>query len=173
MSPAPRNPANGLIRSEFSKHSKPLIPQSAASSIESADGYDSFENTNNKKKRKIPTSGSLGNHHTTLSAEMAHMGISSSRDMEALNVDSDGGVGHYYGTGNSAIPAASSGTGISGAGRGRYGRSGPRNGGGRSPLGVSMNGLNALQGNRVVLQRRDYTPLTNFNSKGEIIAHII
>lgn len=169
MSTIPRNSANGLAQSEFPKHIKPPISQSTASSIESVDGYDSFENTNNKKKRKIPTSGSLGNHHSTLSAEMAHMGISSSREIEALNVDPDGGVGQYYGTGNSAIPAASSGVGISGAGRGRYGRVGTRNASGRSPLGVSMNGSNTLQGNRAVLQRREYTP-SGFSSKGRIQA---
>ena len=166
MSTASRNFTNGLARSEFPKHMKPSVAQSTASSIESVDGYDSFENTNNKKKRKIPTSGNLGNHHSTLSAEMAHMGISSNRDMEALQVDPDAGVGQYYGTGSSAIPATTSGTGISGAGRGRYGRVGTRNTSGRSPLGVSVNGSNALQNGRAVLQRRDYTPSAKLSGKG-------
>ncbi|KAL8974034.1 MAG: hypothetical protein Q9197_001730 [Variospora fuerteventurae] len=53
------------------------LPMSAPSSQDSVDGYDSFENTNNKKKRKIPTSGSLGGHHTSLSAEMASMDTTS------------------------------------------------------------------------------------------------
>lgn len=170
LSTFPRNSTNGLVRSEFPKHIKPSISQSTASSVESVDGYDSFENTNNKKKRKIPTSGSLGNHHSTLSADMAHMGISSARDLEALNADLDGGVGQYYGTGNSAIPVVSSGTGISGAGRGRYGRASTRNASGRSPLGVSMNGSNTLQGNRTVLQRREYTPSASFSSKGRHVS---
>ncbi|GAD97666.1 hypothetical protein NFIA_078450 [Paecilomyces variotii No. 5] len=47
------------------------------------DGYDAFENTNNKKKRKIPTSGNLGSHHSTLSADLANMGISSSASSAA------------------------------------------------------------------------------------------
>ncbi|KAJ6053700.1 uncharacterized protein N7446_009712 [Penicillium canescens] len=40
------------------------------------DGYDAFENTNNKKKRKIPTPGNLG--HSALSPEFANMGLTSS-----------------------------------------------------------------------------------------------
>ena len=154
------------VRTEVGKHVNIQNTQSAPSSVESVDGYDSFENTNNKKKRKIPTSGTLGNHHSTLSAEMAHMGISSVRDMEALQAESDGGVGQYYGTGNSAIPAVSSGTGISGAGRGRYGRAGTRTTGGRSPLGVSTNGSNTLQAGRQNLQRRDYASTGGIGSKG-------
>lgn len=158
--------ATGAGRPEFPKHVKPTISQSTVSSIDSVDGYDSFENTNNKKKRKIPTSGNLGNHHSTLSVEMAHMGISSSRDIDALQVDPDGGVGQYYGTGNSAIPAGASGTGMSGAGRGRYGRIAARNSSGRGPLTVSMNGTNTLQSGRMILQRREHTPLAKFNSRG-------
>lgn len=153
-------PRNGytLSRGDAAKFIKPPIPQSTASSGDSVDGYDSFENTNNKKKRKIPTSGSLGSHQTSLSAEMAQMGISSTRDMDVAQSESDSGVGHYYGTGNSAVPAVSSGTGISGAGRGRYGRAGARYHSGRSPLGVSVNGSNTLQVGRSFHHRRDYAP---------------
>lgn len=157
---------NGPGRPEFPKHVKPTAPQSTVSSVDSVDGYDSFENTNNKKKRKIPTSGNLGNHHSTLSAEMAHMGISSNRDLDAMQADADGGVGQYYGTGNSAIPAGASGNGMSGAGRGRYGRVAPRSSSGRSPLAVSMNGPNALQSGRILLQRRDHIPSAKFGSRG-------
>ena len=155
-------------QTDIGKHTKPLNAQSAPSSAESIDGYDSFENTNNKKKRKIPTSGTLGNHNSTLSAEMAHMGISSARDIESLQAEPDGGVGQYYGTGNSAIPAVPSGTGISGAGRGRYGRAGTRTTGGRSPLGVSINGSNALQAGRQNLQRREYASTGGVGSKGTV-----
>jgi hypothetical protein len=106
--------AAGEIGNNFSK------PSSTSSS---ADGYESFENTNNKKKRKIPNMGSVNTHHTNLSAEMASMGISSHpRDVSA-HEDGEGGVGHYYGSGSSAMQTTSSGTGISGAGRGRYARS--------------------------------------------------
>ena len=162
----PKNLINGAGRAEFPKHVKPTIAQSTVSSVESVDGYDSFENTNNKKKRKIPTSGSLGNHHSTLSAEMAHMGISSNRDLEMLQAEVEGGVGQYYGTGSSAIPAAATGTGVSGAGRGRFGRVTARNSTGRSPLAVSMNGPNAMQSGRMVLQRREHAPSSKFGHKG-------
>ncbi|KAL8945032.1 MAG: hypothetical protein Q9216_000016 [Gyalolechia sp. 2 TL-2023] len=138
------------------KHSKAPITVSAPSPQDSVDGYDSFENTNNKKKRKIPTSGNSGGHHSSLSAEMAHMGISSNRDFDVSQPETDGGIAHYYGTGSSAVPAASSGTGISGAGRGRYGRSVARTSSGRSPLGISTNGSNALQAGRQMLQRQDF-----------------
>ncbi|EOD49452.1 Protein ibd2 [Neofusicoccum parvum] len=92
--------------------SKPLPPGSTSS----ADGYESFENTNNKKKRKIPVSGSAG-HHGNLTAEMASMGISTHGGDGAH--DGENNVGQYYGSGSSAMPAPGSGTGISGAGRGR------------------------------------------------------
>ncbi|KAL8813630.1 MAG: hypothetical protein Q9200_000112 [Gallowayella weberi] len=139
------------------KYTRVLMPASTVSSQDSIDGYDSFENTNNKKKRKIPTSGGLGGHHSSLSSEMAHMGISPNRDYDSSPSDMDGGVGHYYGTGSSAVPTTSSGTGISGAGRGRYGRAAPRAPSGRSPLAVSTNGSNALQAGRQLLQKQDLT----------------
>ena len=155
-----------LSRSDAAKYMKAHIPQSAASSCDSVDGYDSFENTNNKKKRKIPTSGSLGSHQTSLSADLAQMGISPTRDIDVAQSESDSGVGHYYGTGNSAVPAVSSGTGISGAGRGRYGRAGTRYHSGRSPLSVSINGSNTLQAGRSFHHRRDYTLGSNTGSQG-------
>ena len=155
-----------LSRSDAAKYIKPPIPQSTASSGDSVDGYDSFENTNNKKKRKIPTSGSLGSHQTSLSADMAQMGISSTRDIDVIQSESDSGIGHYYGTGNSAVPAVSSGTGISGAGRGRYGRAGTRYHSGRSPLGVSVNGSNTLQAGRSSHHRREFTPGSISRGKG-------
>lgn len=131
------------MASNFSK------PSSTSSS---ADGYESFENTNNKKKRKIPNMGGASTHHTNLSAEMASMGISGHpRDVSA-HEDGDGGVGHYYGSGSSAMQTAPSGTGISGAGRGRYARSS-----GRTPerrvLGTSTNALNA---GKTSGSKRDY-----------------
>lgn len=162
---------NGYMSQDFNtddqragtvKYTKVLMPMSTTSSQDSVDGYDSFENTNNKKKRKIPTSGGLGGHHSSLSTEMAHMGISSSPPP-----DTDGGVGHYYGTGSSAVPATASGTGISGAGRGRYGRAAPRVPSGRSPLGVSTNGSNALQAGRQLLQKQDLTSIGQSSTKGE------
>ena len=149
------------------KYTKVLMPMSTSSSQDSIDGYDSFENTNNKKKRKIPTSGGLGGHHSSLSTELAHMGISSSRDYDSSQTEMDGGIGHYYGTGSSAVPTSSSGTGISGAGRGRYGRNAPRVPSGRSPLGISTNGSNALQAGRQLLQKQDLTSVGQTSARGE------
>ena len=120
-----------------SPFSKGQQPDSASSS---ADGYESFENTNNKKKRKIPLSG-LTTSHVALAADMANMGINSPSGESMPN--GGGLVGQYYGTGTSAIPAASTGTGISGAGRGRFGRAALRSSIDRKPLGASTSGLNA------------------------------
>ncbi|KAL8724647.1 MAG: hypothetical protein Q9166_007837 [cf. Caloplaca sp. 2 TL-2023] len=159
---------NGLLYQDFNnenlragavKYTKILMPMSTSSLQDSVDGYDSFENTNNKKKRKIPTSGGLGGHHSSLSTEMAHMGISSGQDIKPSQPEMDSGIGHYYGTGSSAVSAIPSGTGISGAGRGRYGRTAPRIPSGRSPLGVSTNGSNALQAGRQLLQKQDITSI--------------
>ncbi|KAL9018261.1 MAG: hypothetical protein Q9185_004427 [Variospora sp. 1 TL-2023] len=152
------------------KAPKMSLPMSAPSSQDSVDGYDSFENTNNKKKRKIPTSGSLGGHHSSLSAEMASMGISTNRECEVSQAEMDGGIGHYYGSGSSAVPAASSGTGISGAGRGRYGRNVARVPSGRSPLGASTNGSNALQAGRQMLHKQDYTSAGHQSARGKNMA---
>jgi hypothetical protein len=111
-------------------------------------------------------SGSLGSHQLSLSAEMAQMGISSTRDIDVTHAEVDGGVGHYYGTGSSAVPAVSSGNGISGAGRGRYGKAGAKNYGGRSPLGVSTNGSNALT-TRMLLPRGARQLSGNAGAKGK------
>ena len=168
IAPSARSNING---NGSSRICEPLT-HSVTSSNDSVDGYDSFENTNNKKKRKIPTSGSVGGHHPSLSAslsnDLANMGLSS-LDSSASQDGNDGGIGHYYGSGSSAIPATATGTGISGAGRGRYGRSGRRETSGRSPLGVSMNGLNAWQNGRIVGPRysRDYTPTGDLSVKGK------
>ena len=159
-------------RPDLNKLSKASLPTSAASSVDAVDGYDSFENTNNKKKRKIPTSGSLGIHQLSLSADLANMGISPSRDTEVMQSDSDGRVGQYYGTGSSAIPAVTSGTGLSGPGRGRFGRVASRNFGGRCPLGVSTNGSNTLLG-RAGTPRRDYSLGETPDSKGNGYAKMV
>ncbi|KAF3768680.1 hypothetical protein M406DRAFT_344744 [Cryphonectria parasitica EP155] len=95
-------PARLLQRPEPARqvHS-PQPPPSAASS---ADGYESFENTNNKK-RKIPTAGEmLGAHGLGDHDKAGENGSSTS----AL----------YYSSGSSLL----SGQNISGPGRGRFGR---------------------------------------------------
>ncbi|KAK0105115.1 hypothetical protein ONS95_004523 [Cadophora gregata] len=100
------------VQKPDSKHPKPHPPGSAASS---ADGYDSFENTNNKKKRKIPTPGDSNLNGVHLASDI--VGAVGPEDL-----GEDIGAGVYQSSG--------SGQGISGPGRGRYGR--VRNG--RSPL---------------------------------------
>ena len=72
------------------------------------------------------------------------MGLSNPRDVDGVQADMDGGIGHYYGTGSSAIPAKP-GIGIAGAGRGRYGRINARRRSTRSPLGTSTNGSNSTR----------------------------
>lgn len=65
------------------------VPPAPRSVVSSADGYDSFENTSNKKKRKIPlSSGGPSPHASSLSADLAHMGISprdGSDDVDGLD----------------------------------------------------------------------------------------
>lgn len=143
------------------KMSKPPAPESNASS---ADGYESFENTNNKKKRKIPQSNGLGSgHHSTLSSDMAGMGLGSREGDRASPLDEHGpAVGSYYGSGSAVMPSAGSGTGISGAGRGRYGRSG-RGSLDRRPLGASTNGLNATASGRSRLSAQPWATKGTFN----------
>jgi hypothetical protein len=143
-------------------YSKPK-PGSTASSV---DGYESFENTNNKKKRKIPNMGSNGSHHANLSADLASMGIAHAH--EAGTMDDGDGPGRYYSSAPSTPQhnsnnininnTANSGTGISGAGRGRFGRSGS----GRSErrvLGSSTNLANAKASSKRMVSPRKYARL--------------
>lgn len=97
------------------------------------DGYDAFENTNNKKKRKIPTPANLSSHHSTLSHDFANMGLSISKSTPPATASDGNTTGTYHGTGSPASPA---GSGISGSGRGRLARNIARHLSGRSPLSV-------------------------------------
>ncbi|KAI1622429.1 hypothetical protein EDD37DRAFT_474016 [Exophiala viscosa] len=101
-------------------------PRYSKGSVSGPDGYEAFENTNNKKKRKIPTSGSLSLHHSSMTSDFAHMGI---------NNDGSADDSHYHMKHGGSSP----GHGIQGAGRGRNARKVS----GRNPLGVSVNGSNA------------------------------
>ncbi|KAH9884155.1 hypothetical protein F4778DRAFT_763834 [Xylariomycetidae sp. FL2044] len=117
--------SRGAQRSSEARHPIPQAPPSTASS---ADGYDSFENTNNKKKRKIPTAGeSILNGTHTLN-DLGILGIPSPPTTgDEGPGDSSGALpAPYYQSGG----PTTNGQGISGPGRGRYGR--VRNG--RSPL---------------------------------------
>lgn len=117
---SPRSPRSG-------RHTR----YSTKGSLAAPDGYEAFENTNNKKKRKIPTSGSLSLHHSNMTSDFAHMGISGSKDGSSDDA-------HYP----AAHAGGNSGLGVQGVGRGRNTRKLP----GRNPLGVSVNGSNARSG---------------------------
>ncbi|KEY68728.1 hypothetical protein S7711_00600 [Stachybotrys chartarum IBT 7711] len=123
-------------RADQSRHSEP--PPSATSSV---DGYDSFENTNNKKKRKVPTAGdsALGGAHT-LNSEMRALTMSSGTDSTLVEQNGDHAHSVPGNAGNGPFMANT--TGISGPGRGRIG--GSRNG--RSPLRALTDGSNTLAG---------------------------
>lgn len=104
-------------------------PQPPPSAASSADGYDSFENTNNKKKRKIPTAGEMnGTHglsdHGLNDSHAVSPGLAAIQDRPGENANSTSVP--YYGSGS----FMSAGQNVSGPGRGRFGRA--RNG--RSPL---------------------------------------
>lgn len=129
------------VQKPDSKHSNPQPPRSTASSAD-ADSYDSFENTNNKKKRKIPTPGDSSLNGAHLSSDLAGMGISGPEDLAE-----DVGPGVYQSPGF--------GQGISGPGRGRYGRI--RNG--RSPLRTLSDASSNWGNGRIPKHRLPQWPL--------------
>ena len=156
----------GLAQSQVDGTGSPRVTNgdrsqrlSAAPSIESVDGYDSFENTNNKKKRKIPT-GSFQAQHS-LSSSMAQMNISSPRYPDgALPLEN---------TFNQKLGAGMPSQANMGMGRGGGNKSAlkwqtTRNAGGRSPLGVSINGSNAMQTARSTVSRHD----ERLNDRGKL-----
>lgn len=122
------SPEVGSRLSQKTDGGHPLVTNPVVSSTSSIDGYDSLENTNNKKKRKIPTAGDhLLNGGSTLS-EISGLSISHSASCSDL-----GGNGTTAAVGNQNSSTSSllaSVQGMSGPGRGRFGRT--RNG--RSPL---------------------------------------
>jgi hypothetical protein len=151
MSPgsSPQRPAfSGQAQSQ-SQNQHQGQGQEGSQKSSGPDGYDAFENTNNKKKRKIPTPGNMGGHHSALSPEFASMGLANS--VPSPPAASDGiSTGTYYGNGNPASPLSS---GISGSGRGRLGRSSTRSNSGRNPL--SANAQNAWMNTTRTPSRRD------------------
>ena len=149
-----RQPVNGSSRVDG------LMEQSTVSESDSADGYDSFENTNNKKKRKIPISGSFGAHSTSLSSDLANMGITPGH---AVDVNNDADQLEFAdGEELSNESTVASMNGYSGSGRGHFGPTHNRHLSRRNPLGVSANGVNAQNGR--TNYRRDFGQLNG--SKG-------
>lgn len=140
-------------------HRKPGSPTS------SVDGYESFENTNNKKKRKIPNMGSNGAHHPSLSADLAATAVAHVQDAGPVDDGEGDGAARYYGSAPSTPQHnMASGTGISGAGRGRFGRSGS----GRSDrrvLATSSTLANAKANSKRTVPPRELTHLPFFEKK--------
>jgi len=126
-SPQPRSanaggrPSRATKADYLPRHTADPLPRSTASSL---DGYDSFENTNNKK-RKIPSTGEAVNGGHSLTEGSSGTDTSSPTHEGQNDGFGPASTGHY---GSGAFASGS--PGISGPGRGRYGRA--RNG--RSPL---------------------------------------
>lgn len=112
-------------RTSQGRHHTPQAPPSTASS---ADGYDSFENTNNKKKRKIPIAGEHMLSGSHILGDTSILGVPSppTTGDEGPGDALAGSPSSYAYSGVGGANAQ----GISGPGRGRYGRN--RNG--RSPM---------------------------------------
>ena len=83
------------------------------SATSSADGYESFENTNNKKKRKIPVPGTFAEL-----SSLDSMGTDVASQIEGCSPGERAYQSYHTNSSYSSV----TGVGISGAGRGRHGR---------------------------------------------------
>lgn len=110
-----QSPVEGVQQRRMAEGGRVGKAAPPASIASSADGYESFENTSNKKKRKIPLSGSSGVHQSSLTAELANMGISNGTDGASDDVPQHG---------QNSYPS-STGMGHAGAGRGRTSKPSP------------------------------------------------
>jgi hypothetical protein len=128
----------------------PTPPPSNApvdSANSSVDGDESFENTNNKKKRKIPqpqhSMSSAGTLLTNVSTDMANLGLSSKEADSSAGAEAMDGESVYHSPGGtvSLSPTSMANSGLPGSGRRPYGRSG-RGSLDRRPLTTSTNALN-------------------------------
>lgn len=145
-------------KQDYSRHIKPQAPPSATSSV---DGYydEPFDNIietpNNKKKRKVPTTGdtalngSHGTHHVNHGVESPGPLVQS---VEGPGELSSPMSSTYYGNGGFA-PGNHN---VSGPGRGRYGR--VRNG--RSPLRTLSDSSGNWAGRNGKLRPSPWTPQT-------------
>lgn len=129
-----RSPPKILTRAA-QRHSKPDQARSNAqpplSATSSMDGYDLFENTNNKKKRKIPSAGdAMLNGTQSLNNEIGSLAISAGTGNSPTNETHNDRASPISSTHPNTSTFITNNHGISGPGRGRLGRS--RNA--RSPL---------------------------------------
>lgn len=120
----------------------------------SPDGYDSFENANNKKKRKIPTAVEGGVHisnESLLSAgPLNRPGQAIEAHGQSSTPSSSPYYSPYYGPGGFGSGAQN----VAGPGRGRYGRTKS----GRSPLRPLSDSTNSRAGRNSKLRPRPWTP---------------
>ncbi|KAK4459064.1 hypothetical protein QBC42DRAFT_254747 [Cladorrhinum samala] len=123
----------------------------------SPDGYDSFENANNKKKRKIPTAVEGGVHianDSLLSAGLLNRaGQATEAQGQSSTPSSSPYYSPYYGSGSFGSGAQN----VAGPGRGRYGRAKS----GRSPLRTLSDSTNSWAGRNSKLRPGPWTPGSN------------
>lgn len=141
-----RSPPKILTRAA-QRYSKPEQPRANAqpslSATSSVDGYDLFENTNNKKKRKIPSAGDAALNGTQgLNNEMGSLAISAGTGHSPTGDMHNDRVYSYSSSHSTTSTFMANSQGISGPGRGRLGRS--RNC--RSPLRALSDGNNSWVG---------------------------
>ncbi|KAK4211382.1 hypothetical protein QBC37DRAFT_13487 [Rhypophila decipiens] len=105
-------------KSETGRNGSVQVPMSSASSL---DGYDAFENTNNKKKRKIPSAGDSLLHSGNTTSDNNTSGGSLSTVEDPVEANGEASLLSAAAYGNGSFGA--SGQNVAGPGRGRYGRS--------------------------------------------------
>ncbi|KAK3330899.1 hypothetical protein B0H66DRAFT_598423 [Apodospora peruviana] len=132
-------------------------PLSATSSV---DGYDSFENTNNKKKRKVPSAGDSALNgvlvvNDTISSDSGSL-TTADQSVDGNRDASSTSSATTYGSPN----FATGGQNVPGPGRGRYGR--PRSG--RSPLRPLTDSTNNWAGRNARLRSAQWTPGSSENT---------
>ncbi|KAH6894182.1 hypothetical protein B0T10DRAFT_456428 [Thelonectria olida] len=124
-------------RLDQARHPNPQAPPSTTSSLDACD----FENSNNKKKRKIPSPSDLILSTHALNSEISSLAISSQAHSPGNEVNGERPHSHLVGNSASGSSMAHN-QGMSGPGRGRLGRA--RNG--RSPLRALSDGSNSWTG---------------------------
>ncbi|KAK4162465.1 hypothetical protein QBC43DRAFT_76093 [Cladorrhinum sp. PSN259] len=140
-------PTQTLDQDEFPPLSYPSSP----------DGYDSFENANNKKKRKIPTAIEGGVHIVNDSLLGAGLLNRAAQSAEAHGQSLDSSSSPYYSSYHGSGGSGSGMQNVVGPGRGRYGRAKS----GRSPLRPLSDSTISWSGRNGKLRPVTWTPASN------------